>query len=109
MFAGGTPRRMPAAQPAPVQKKEAGKATKKREAVPIPPPQPVEEAAEPAVAAAPVAVAQEERVTVGDFLVDSLTAQSLDLPPQAAKVSCSSPLMIIRCTTVFPRTPPAHT
>lgn len=79
---------MPAAQPAPVQKEEAGKAARKREAVPIPPSQPLEEAAEPAVAA-PVAVAQEERVTVGDFLVDSLTAQSLDLPPQAAKVSCS--------------------
>ena len=32
---------------------------------------------------------QGERVTVGDFLVDSLTAQSLDLPPQAAKVRSS--------------------
>lgn len=32
---------------------------------------------------------QGERVTVGDFLVDSLTAQSLDLPPQAAKVHSS--------------------
>lgn len=30
-----------------------------------------------------------ERVTVGDYLVDSLTAQSLDLPPQAAKVHFS--------------------
>ena len=28
---------------------------------------------------------QEERVTVGDYLADSLTAQSLDLPPAAAK------------------------
>lgn len=30
--------------------------------------------------------AQQEQVTLGDYLVKSLTAHSLDLPPQAAKV-----------------------
>ncbi len=30
--------------------------------------------------------AQQETVTMGDYLVKSLTAHSLDLPPQAAKV-----------------------
>lgn len=36
--------------------------------------------------------AGEQRVTVGDYLADSLTAQSLDLPPQAAKVGPALPL-----------------
>lgn len=57
--------------------KEAGKGQQRRESAPVPAQQqqPAEESA------------QGERVTVGDFLVDSLTAQSLDLPPQAAKVT----------------------
>lgn len=38
-------------------------------------------AAQPAAPAAPAGGAEGRRVTVGDYLVNSLTAQSLDLPP----------------------------
>lgn len=73
--AGGTVRSVPTAQPRQAVK-EAGRGQQKRDSAPVPAQQPPAEE-----------VAQGERVTVGDFLVDSLTAQSLDLPPHAAKVS----------------------
>ena len=38
---------------------------------------------------------QQESVTVGDYLVKSLTAHSLDLPPRAAKVCRSTPPHLI--------------
>ncbi|BDA41543.1 probable cell division protein FtsZ 2 at N-terminal half [Coccomyxa sp. Obi] len=73
-LAGGTARRVP---PSPVPprpaEKEASRGQPRRESAPVPAQQLRQESE------------QGERVTVGDFLVDSLTAQSLDLPPQAAK------------------------
>ena len=43
---------------------------------------PTENTSSPSSTSSPVG---KERVTVGDYLADSLTAQSLDLPPAAAK------------------------
>ena len=72
-------RSVPTAQPRQAVK-EAGRGQQKRDSAPAPAQQPAAEEA-----------AQGERVTVGDFLVESLTAQSLDLPPQAAKVNLVMP------------------
>lgn len=44
--------------------------------------------------------AQQESVTVGDYLVKSLTAHSLDLPPRAAKVCFLPTLSHLVCLAV---------